>query len=113
MTVKCLDEHTKNFIAAAYREGIYDSAELAEMNDVSKRTINRVCVELGVNKLRVHRPRTQLELPMRTKPYNAQESHDIQIPEVPAPVVTPTPPQRSFKDAILDFIAKTILHFKK
>jgi hypothetical protein len=28
-------------------------------------------------------------------------------------VVTPTPTQRSFKDVILDFIAKTILHFKK
>lgn len=109
MTVKCLDEHTKNFIAAAYREGIYDSDELAKLHFVSKRTINRVCVELGVNKLRVHRPRKQLELPISMEP----SAEDIQIPEVPAPVVTPTPPARSFKDAILDFIAKTILHFKK
>ena len=109
MTVKCLDEHTKNFIAAAYREGVYDSSELAEINNVSVRTINRVCVELGVNKFRMPRIRTQLELPITMEP----SAEDIQIPEVPAPVVSPTPTERSFKDAILDFIAKTLLHFKK
>jgi len=90
MTVKCLDEHTKNFIAAAYREGVYDTDELAEMNDVSKRTINRVCVELGVNKVRVHRPRTQLELPISMEP----STEDIQIAEVPAPTLPQ--PQPSF-----------------
>lgn len=100
MTVKCLDEHTKNFIAAAYREGVYDTDELAEMNDVSKRTINRVCVELGVNKFRVSRPRKQLELPISMEP----SAEDIQIPEVPAPTLPLPQPQPSFIARLWAFV---------
>jgi hypothetical protein len=86
MTVKCLDEETKNFIAAAYREGVYDSEELAKLHDVSKRTINRVCVELGVNRVRHYKPRpknTQMPIEMFEP-----DSQDIQIPETPVPTVS-------------------------
>lgn len=90
MTVKCLDDEAKNFIAAAYREGVYDSEELAKLHDVSKRTIQRVLVELGVNRARAfhgRKPRSP-QLPITMAP----DTQDIVIDETPAPTL-PKPPE--------------------
>lgn len=98
MTVKCLDQNQKDFIAAGYRERVFTTDELAVMHGVSIRTIQRILVEMGVNRIRLYRGR-------KAKPATtATEAFQIDMFE-PAP--------RSIKDIVIDFIAKTIQHFKK
>lgn len=89
MTVKCLDDEAKNFIAAAYREGVYDSEELAKLHEVSKRTIQRVLVELGVNRARAFHGRKPRDSQM---PITMVEPDEIIIDETPAPTL-PKPPE--------------------
>jgi DNA-binding transcriptional regulator YhcF (GntR family) len=98
MTVKCLDQNQKDFIAAGYRERVFTTDELALMHGVSKRTVQRILVEMGVNRIRFYRGRkAKIATP-------ATEALQIDMFE-PAP--------RSIKDIVIDFIAKTIQHFKK
>ena len=59
MTVKCLPDHDKSEIAQLYAAKLCDSDTLAKSYGVSRRTINRVMVEQGVNRVRVCKPRTQ------------------------------------------------------
>jgi hypothetical protein len=98
MTVKCLDQNQKDFIAAGYRERVFTTDELAVMHGVSIRTIQRILVEMGVNRIRLYRGR---KAKIAT---TATEALQIDMFE-PAP--------RSIKDIVIDFIAKTIQHFKK
>jgi predicted component of type VI protein secretion system len=90
MTVKCLDTDQKNFIAAGYRERVFSSEELALQYGVSKRTINRVLVECGVNRIRHCKPRykdnSTMELPIKMF-----EPNEIVIDESPAPKPQPQP----------------------
>jgi hypothetical protein len=69
MTVKCLTEEDKIQIAFSYDVYKQSSSELGINFGVSQRTINRVLVEQGVNKVRAK----------RIKPA------DIQIAEQPHP----------------------------
>lgn len=59
MTVKCLPDHDKSEIAQLYAAKLCDSDTLAKSYGVSRRTINRVVVEQGVNRIRVCKPRVQ------------------------------------------------------
>jgi hypothetical protein len=87
MTVKILNDESKNFIAAAYRERVYDSEELAQRYFVSKRTIQRVLVEMGVNRVRKYRGRKADPTQMPIQMFEP-DSQDIQIPETPAPTLS-------------------------
>jgi len=71
MTVKCVPDQEKQEIAMLYVGKQMSSDELAKAYDVSKRTINRVLVELGVNRVRHYSPRVQ--------------GQDIIIDETPEP----------------------------
>lgn len=84
MTVKILNDESKNFIAAAYRERVYDSEELAQRYFVSKRTIQRVLVELGVNRVRKYTGRKADPAQM---PITMVEPDEIVIDETPAPAL--------------------------
>lgn len=99
MTVKCLDQNQKDFIAAGYRERVFTTDELAVMHGVSIRTIQRILVEMGVNRIRLYRGR-------KAKAAITPTTAGLQID-----MFEPAP--RSIKDIVIDFIAKTIQHFKK
>ena len=58
MTVKCLNETTKSYIAHAYVHENASTDDLAKYNHVSTRTINRVLVEMGVARTPNRKPRT-------------------------------------------------------
>jgi hypothetical protein len=94
MTVKILNDESKNFIAAAYRERVYDSEELAQRYFVSKRTIQRVLVEMGVNRVRKYHGRKAdpAQMPITMEPSKADAVNDIRIDELPAPTL-PQPPE--------------------
>lgn len=118
MTVKCLDQNQKDFIAAAYRERVFESDELAVMHGVSRRTIQRILLECGVARSRVFLGRR----PKAVKPVEqANQINELPITmhereEVFVPKIDPFPPKaqpKTFKDIVMEFIAKTILHFKK
>ena len=119
MTVKCLDQDQKNFIAAGYREGVFDSDELAIMHGVSRRTIQRVLLECGVARSRVflgRRPKAvkPVEPVAQVNPVNQLPITMYEREEIFIPKIDPFPPKpRSMKDIIMDFIAKTLLHFNK
>ena len=89
MTVKILNDESKNFIAAAYHERVYDSEELAQRYFVSKRTIQRVLVEMGVNRVRKYHGRKADPAQM---PITMVEPDEIIIDETPAPTL-PKPPE--------------------
>lgn len=59
MTVKCLNETVKTYIAHAYVHENASTDELARFNNVSPRTINRVLVEQGVARTPNRKPRTE------------------------------------------------------
>jgi hypothetical protein len=61
MTVKCLPENEKQEIAELYAAKLCSSDDLAQVYSVSRRTINRVLVEMGVARTRVHKGRTVVE----------------------------------------------------
>lgn len=77
MTVKCVPDQEKQEIAMLYVGKQLSSDELAKAYDVSKRTINRVLVEQGVNRVRHCLPRGP-RAPRDT-------SQDIIIPETSKP----------------------------
>ena len=101
MTVKCLEQSQKDFIAAAYREHVLDTEELAHMHEVSKRTVQRVLVEMGVNRARIYKGRKPKHHGLPIDMFDPQggqtvfvdqpKSQDIVIDETPAPVPQPQP----------------------
>ena len=100
MTVKCLEQSQKDFIAAAYREHVLDTEELAHMHEVSKRTVQRVLVEMGVNRARVYKGRKPKHHGLPIDMFDPQggqtvfvtkPTQDIVIDEVPAPKPQPQP----------------------
>lgn len=120
MTVKCLDQNQKDFIAAAYRERVFESSELAVMHGVSQRTIQRILHECGVARSRVYNGRKPKAVQPQT-PYVPSPVMDKPLPitmherePVFVPKLPPFPPKpKTIKEIVMDFIAKTILHFKK
>lgn len=62
MTVKCVSNDLKPLIAHAYAVEGVDSETLALAHDVSKRTIQRILVEQGANKIRASYPRIKAPL---------------------------------------------------
>ena len=110
MTVKCLDTNQKNFIAAAYRQRVFGSEELALQYGVSKRTINRVLVECGVNRIRHYKPRykdnSTMELPI--KMFEPHEPDEIVIDELPAPTLQPKPEPEPFIQRLWVFVKRAL-----
>ena len=109
MTVKCLDQDQKDFIAAAYRERVFESDELATMHGVSRRTIQRILLECGVARSRVFKGRK----PKTVQPSAPYVPNPVMEQPLPVTMVEPVSQPKTIKEIVLDFIAKTILHFKK
>jgi hypothetical protein len=113
MTVKCLDQDQKNFIAAGYREGVFDSDELAIMHGVSRRTIQRVLLECGVARSRVfygRRPKPvepvkQVERvnQVNNLPITMHEPREVFVPKLP-PFPKPTQPEEPFLKRLWVFV---------
>lgn len=59
MTVKCVHDSEKAEIAQLYTSKLCSSDDLGKAYGVSKRTINRVLVEQGVNRVRAPSIRSQ------------------------------------------------------
>lgn len=87
MTVKCLNETDKAEMASLYAAKLCDTDDLAQAYGVSKRTVNRVMVEQGVNHVRHYKHRTPAGHGMPIDMFEPHDdSQDIQIPET-----APTP----------------------
>ena len=85
MTVKIIPEADKSEMAQLYAAKLCDTDDLAKAYGVSKRTINRVMVEQGVNHIRVHKPKAKgPDLPITMEP----DAQDIVIDETPAPTLS-------------------------
>jgi hypothetical protein len=109
MTVKCLEDHEKSEMAQLYAAGLCSSDDLAKAYDVSKRTVNRVMVEQGVNRVRIYKPsskpsraQAEMDLPITMEP----SSQDIIIDETP----TAQPQQPHFIIRLLQ-VAKNALAY--
>ena len=63
MTVRCIGDLQKQAIAFQYRDLRVPVEQIAKEYRVSKRTINRVLVEEGANKVRFHKRKDQRVLP--------------------------------------------------
>ena len=76
MTVKCLGELHKQAIAFQYATLKVPVRDIATEYGVSKRTINRVLVEEGANKVRFKKPLPKTTLPPQVQaplPFEASE----------------------------------------
>jgi hypothetical protein len=83
MTVKCLCDLHKQNIAFQYGNLKVPVRDIASQYGVSKRTINRVLVEQGANKLRFKKP-----LPKPTLPTQVQANLPFEAPQQPQPALT-------------------------
>jgi hypothetical protein len=105
MTVKCLEQSQKDFIAAAYRERVLDTDELAHMHEVSKRTVQRVLVEMGVNRARIYKGR-------KAKPHGLPidmfEPGPTAFVEEPKPQPEPAPQPQPFIKRLWAFVKQAI-----
>ena len=84
MTVRCIGDLQKQAIAFQYRDLRVPVEQIAKEYQVSKRTINRVLVEEGANKVRFHKPK-QPQLP---QPLPIQQELELDLPIEYVPQVT-------------------------